>query len=340
MPPAPPRPQPPHRPGGGRRSWPFGHRGRNRRQRGLPRLSPLDSAATSAAPAGSAAAPPAGPTRMQAALRVLLPLALTVGCGLGVAFAVLAGHRFLTHSPHFALRDFRVSGVRHLTTEELLDRAGVAFGDNLFARSVDQVALRVRADPWVAGVKVHRELPAALAVEVVEREARAVVALGSLYLCDEGGAVFKRATLEEAAALPVLTGVARDAYIHDRDGSQALLREGLQALSTWQAVAERAPIGEVHVEPAAGTTLYARQGGTAIRVGHGDAAALAVRMARVDAVWAALLAAGQRAAIIHADAATHPERVTVRLLAPRRPPPAAPPSSAVAPPPADPAAKN
>ena len=31
-----------------------------------------------------------------AALRVLLPLALTVGCGLGVAFAVLAG---VCHNP-------------------------------------------------------------------------------------------------------------------------------------------------------------------------------------------------------------------------------------------------
>ena len=55
---------------------------------------------------------------------------------------------------------------------------------------------------------VRRELPSALVHRLhVEREPTCVVALDALYLADDDGVLFKRATPEEAASLPVVTGV-------------------------------------------------------------------------------------------------------------------------------------
>lgn len=273
----------------------------------------------------------------------------------GVGGGVWGLHRFVTRSPHFRLREIRTVGVSHLRAEDVAAATGVALGDNLFSFSLDQVARRLRRDqlvgPWIAEVRLHRELPSSLAVELVERQAAACVELGSLYLADARGEVFKRATLDEAAALPVVTGVARDAYVHDREGAQALIHEAVVALGAWRArtgaagsrpagsgsagsgstasgstaseSTERPAIGEVHVDAGAGTTLYTREGGVAVRLGRTDERSLPERLRRVDAVWAALVASGERPQIIHADAPTHAERVTVRLAL-RRVAPSAP----------------
>ena len=156
---------------------------------------------------------------------------------------------------------------------------------------------------------------AAIAVEAKEREAACAVALGSIYLADPRGVAWKRASAEEAAAFPVVTGIPRARYIHDRETSQALIREALAALAAWRA-SPRAAVGEVHVDPAAGVTLYTKQGGCAVHLGRGDGGSLAVRLRRVDAVLAALAKSGEEPQVIHADQAAHPERITVRLRKP------------------------
>ena len=272
-------------------------------------------------------APGARRRRLLGALLPVLAMALSatvLGCG------IWGLHRFVTRSPHFQLREIRATGVRHLRAEDIGISTGVALGDNIFSFSLDQVARRLGRDqlvgPWIAEVRLHRELPSSLAVEIVEREAAACVELGSLYLADAGGEVFKRATLDEAASLPLVTGVARDAYVHDREGAQALIHEAVTALSAWRARSgpiDRPAIGEVHVDAGAGTTLYTHEGGVAVRLGRVDERSMPERLARVDAVWAALAASGARPQIIHADAPTHAERVTVRLASRRVPVPGA-----------------
>jgi hypothetical protein len=107
--------------------------------------------------------------------------------------------------------------------------------------------------------------------------------------------------------------VARDGYVDDREASQALIREGLAARALWVEAAARPVIGEVHVDAAAGTTLYTRDGGVAVRVGHGDAVLLRARMARFDVVWRALAESREKPRMILVDQRAHPERVTVKL---------------------------
>jgi cell division protein FtsQ len=244
--------------------------------------------------------------------------ALLVAIALAVGGAGWGLRRFLTRSPHFAVRALRFSPTRHVSTATLTARAGVALGSNLFSIDLDETARDVAQDPWVQSARARRELPSTIVVDIVEREAACVVALGPLYLADARGAVFKRASPEEAAALPAVTGIDRDRYLGEPEPAQAAIRQALSAVVRWQTRAERPRIGEAHIDRLLGLTLYTI-GDRAhsalpvgVRLGHLDDS-LDARLARFDAVWQALAHRGEQARLIYLDNRARPDRVTVKL---------------------------
>src|SRR5262249_52500542 len=171
--------------------------------------------------------------------------------------------------PRFALREVRVAPAKHVRRDEVVALAAVAPGDALLAVDTDAVAARAATHPWVASARVRRELPSALVIDVVERRAAAVGLLGALYLLDETGHPFKRATLEEAVGLPVLTGVAREQYTAHRAATEAAFREALDLLARYQAPGRRPGLSEVHIDPRFGYSLVLFEGGGEIRLGRG-----------------------------------------------------------------------
>ena len=106
-------------------------------------------------------------------------------------------------------------------------------GDRLLALDTDAIAARVAEHPWVAEARVSRQLPSGLNIEVTERRATAVALLGALYLLDDDGRPFKRATVAEADGLPVITGLERSQYVDHRQPSEAAYREALAIVAAW-----------------------------------------------------------------------------------------------------------
>jgi cell division septal protein FtsQ len=276
-------------------------------------------------------------TVAQASVTVWVGEALRVAAGklviLGKALAAVAflagaaygGQRAVRHviaSPRFAVREVRVAPTTHVREEEVLALAAVNAGDKLLAIDTDAVAARVATHPWVASVRVRRELPSALAIDVTERRAAAAALLGALYLLDGGGHPFKRATLDEADGLPVITGIAREHYTGYRAATEAAFREGLALLETYQAEDALAParpragsgkrpaLSEVHIDPRLGFSLVLFDGGGEIRLGRGE---WPEKLARLDEILAALGPRGPAALrTVHLDGPTH-DRVAVRL---------------------------
>jgi cell division protein FtsQ len=238
--------------------------------------------------------------------RPLLVIGLAAALG-GAGFAV---HRFFTRSSHFAVRALRFSPTRHVTSESLQARVGQVVGQNLFKLDLDQLARDVREEPWVKEAHARRELPSTVVVDVVEREAALSVALGPVYLADSSGNVFKRATPDEAAALPVVTGVDRDLYLADPDGAKQQIRQAQLALDAWKKNPSRPALGEAHFDHVLGLTVYTVEGSLGIRLGEGE---LEARLKRFDAVWSALQASGEKARLIYLDNRARPDRVTVKL---------------------------
>jgi len=248
-----------------------------------------------------------------------------------VAGAVVAGRHLVRHvvaSPRFALREVRADSTLHVSRDEIVALAGVELGDRLLAIDTDAVAARVAAHPWVASVRVRRQLPSALAVDVVERRAVASALLGTLYLLDDSGRPFKRATLDEADGLPVVTGVARDQYTLARFASEAAFRDALKLLALYRAndelavarrsggapgPATRPALSEIHVDPRAGYSLVLYDGGGEILLGRDEWPS---KLARLDEILAAVGPRGPAALrAVHLEGPNQ-DRVAVKLAPP------------------------
>jgi len=263
-----------------------------------------------------------------------------------LAGAVYAGRLVVQHvvaSPRFALAELRIGPTTHVDRAELVARAGVTLGDRLLALDTDAVAARLARHPWIVAARVRRELPATLVIDVTERHAAAVAVVGGLYLVDDAGHPFKRATLDEADGLIVLTGVSRDQYAGLRDASEAAFREALALYAAYQhpdslaaarhgtasaasggnggparaaGTSGRPALSEIHIDPRNGFSLFLYDGSGAIRLGRGD---IADKLARVDEILADLGPTGLSALqVMHLDGPTS-DRVPVRFAHPPEP---------------------
>jgi cell division protein FtsQ len=167
--------------------------------------------------------------------------------------------------------------------------AGVTVGDRLLSIDTDAVAARIAVHPWVKKVRVSRRLPGALVVEVTERQAAAAAAFEGIYLIDESGRPFKRATMDEADGLPVLTGIERPRYAQMRDASEAAFREALALIRVYRETPGRPPLGEVNIDPGFGFSLFLFDGGSEIRLGRGN---YGKKLAQLDQIFEAVGARG------------------------------------------------
>jgi cell division protein FtsQ len=89
-----------------------------------------------------------------------------------VALTVVAvglGGWGIANSPLFHTKRIHVDGVRHLSTAEVVDAAGIGPRANLIRLSVDAVSAEVERLPWVADAAADRDLPSTLRIRVVER---------------------------------------------------------------------------------------------------------------------------------------------------------------------------
>jgi cell division protein FtsQ len=252
--------------------------------------------------------PEAPPSVLRQGLRFAVLWAL-VAVALGALGVV--GWRYLTAGESLRIRELTVSGASRASTADVVALSPVKAGDNLLAADVDAVAAAVARHPWVASATVHRRLPPALEVRVVEREPGALVDLGGLYLADRRGEVFKRAAAGDGLDLPLVTGFGRDDYLQRRLLVETQIRAALALLDEYdrEGLTPMAAVSEVHVDGDGGVVLYVGDDGTQVRLGTGD---LPQKLVRLRRVLEALRAEGRRAEVIHLDDRNHPDRVAVR----------------------------
>jgi cell division protein FtsQ len=210
------------------------------------------------------------------------------------------------------VREIRFEGLSRVPAAELRELSPVAPGEHLLTADVDALAAALSRHPWIASVEIRRALPPAIVVTVTERRGAALVDLDGLYLLDERGRVFKRATPGDGLDLPLVTGVSREDFVGRQAELEPLLAGALALAECWseRGLGHRAVLSEIHVDPDWGVTLFAGDDGFEVRLGTGD---IPAKLERLERVLAALDAEGKRAAAIHLDNRRHPDWVTVRL---------------------------
>lgn len=109
----------------------------------------------------------------------------------------------------FKVDEVQVTGGGRYTEEEIRAAAGVERGDNLILLDKYRIAQRIyTALPYITEVRINRQLPDVLLVEVVEtRAAAAVQGAGAWWLVSSTGKVLEAVDSEAAQDYLLLEGV-------------------------------------------------------------------------------------------------------------------------------------
>jgi len=129
----------------------------------------------------------------------------------------------------FQVRDVTVSGARHVTHEDVLERLGLQSGETLFSVNSTEMANRLKSHPWIKEATVNRVLFHRLAVTITEHRPAAVLRTPSLnLLLDEEGRVLSVLGEEDDLILPVLVGIDPKRLIQGEAQSRQVARAGIE----------------------------------------------------------------------------------------------------------------
>lgn len=94
--------------------------------------------------------------------------------------ALVGGGVFIYASDILAVKEVRVSGITHLTAEEISTLAAVPASSTLLRVDSDAIEQRLKANSWVENAEVRRVFPNTLELVVTERTIAAVVEVTSV----------------------------------------------------------------------------------------------------------------------------------------------------------------
>ena len=203
---------------------------------------------------------------------VALPVLLVVGLAAA------------TYTPLFRLRDIRVEGTRSLRPGEVITRAGIGPGTNVFHLDAGSIVTALEADPWIRSATVERHLPGSVVITVQERTpiAQAVVGANARAVSGDGIALPGAATAglpEIRASVGALTADDRTAAAEALDAIAPVVRARVSAVVT-------EPTGSLVMELAGGLTVQYGEAGDQLA----KAAALRSVLAWATSVHVALAA--------------------------------------------------
>jgi cell division protein FtsQ len=270
------------------------------------------------APAARPAQTPRSPRliRAMAVLQTVLGAAVVLTVAVSVAWAA---RRYVRESPRFALKTVRVTGARHRTSDEILQRAGLTLGTNLFSIELEEARARLATDPWLEKVSLVRHLPGTIAVDVLEREPSALVAVGdTTYLATREGEIFKRLEVGDPVDLPVVSGLSAEAVANDREGAIADVHRALDLAADYAdtSLGAKAPLQQVHVGDDGAMLLIVGKSGLTLSLGKAPFRRKLDQAGRVAMELERRLGAralSEKTDGIMLDSEARPERVVVRM---------------------------
>jgi cell division protein FtsQ len=214
-------------------------------------------------------------TRQKLVGRLLVGLKLMalVTVILGFSALFMVGYAAVTRIDYFRTEAIDVRGLSRLSDSTVLTQAKIQRGDNLLAINLALVRKRLLAHPWIAAVRVSREIPATISIDITEHKALAVLDLGRKFLINTGGRIFKEHGPDDPQNLPVVTGVAyADISLGNDELTPAMTAvvEVLQISRSGNGTVPYDQILEVSVDRKMGVALTAWDDRRRIKFGFGQ----------------------------------------------------------------------
>ena len=145
-------------------------------------------------------------------------------------FLLICGALAAAMTVFFKVEEVSVSGNSRYTAQEVVEASGVALGDNLYLLNKDEIVARLTRElPYLSQVRIRRQLPSTLTVEVTETQAAAAVESGgTVWLISGQGKLLEQGG--EAGGLPRITHSQADydimVKLHDSPANTLCLCTG------------------------------------------------------------------------------------------------------------------
>ena len=149
---------------------------------------------------------------------------------------------FVGKKSFLRLDRIEVTGNKKLTREEILAAASVRVGDDLLALRISGIGEQLAKNPWVKTVRVRRDFPRSLSIDVSERLPIGIVSMGYLYYLDNKGEVFKPLQKGDSLDFPVITGFSEEDVQRDPAGVKEALKGVLALLEELDSGKKGIPI--------------------------------------------------------------------------------------------------
>ncbi|HEY3306452.1 MAG TPA: FtsQ-type POTRA domain-containing protein [Candidatus Binatia bacterium] len=184
----------------------------------------------------------------------------------------------------FSVHEIKVKGGEKVGGSEIVAMAGLSQGVSIWRVDPAAIEKKVARHRWVGRVLVRREFPRRVVIEVEEREAKAIAALGKLYYVDRDGYIFKAVEEGERTDFTLLTGLKQEDL---RYPTSFTTRQRIQeALGLNDLMAKDAfALSEIHFLPGEGLIVYPVGRRVALSMGSGNWEDKLKRLARVLELW-------------------------------------------------------
>ncbi len=196
-------------------------------------------------------------------IRLLL---LIVGLGGGIYGA----YHWIVFSDFFRLRQINViAPTPHLTEEAIIRLSGLEMGSNLLGLRLHKVESNLKRISWVKNVRVKRNLPSGIILQVEEHHPFAILKMDESYLINREGEIFRKMRKEEQIDLPLITGFDKEALDRFPGYYRMKLKEAhsfLTALTASEEIRMRG-ISRLDYDLARGFTVFTREPETEIFFG-------------------------------------------------------------------------
>ncbi len=242
-----------------------------------------------------------------------LPATALILCIGGVITGGYYSYQWATHSSRFAISSLQFAGNDQSSDADLAELMELQTGTNIFLVDLDALEQRLESSPWISHAEVSRDLPNSLEIKVSEERAVALVDLEGLYLTNDSGELFKKASsTDKLDGLTIITGLTRSEVVGAPSESQLKIEFALQAATAFASSSTRPTIGEIHLDANHGITLITYEEAIAIHLGNPLLAELDDRYQAFDSAWNALGAEEHAAVRVFRIADRTPsDRVTV-----------------------------
>ncbi len=158
-----------------------------------------------------------------------------------VSFCFLYGYKIITTCNFFGLKIIEVRGIHLLTRQAVMQKAGIAPGDNLLAINLERVRRNLLATPWIGESEISRELPAKITIHIREQVPLAVVDLGKKFIVNEAEQLFKCVESVDPRILPVITGLNYGDLTAEGKPESSVYKASLAAVKTGRKLQHLVP---------------------------------------------------------------------------------------------------